>query len=73
MYDLVGNFAKQIGAKLVMGINAGPGPRLTSPDGITWAPDNLLRLLKYSISHQFPILGFEFGNEPNLFPSSQGI
>ena len=70
MFDQVGKFAKNINAKLVVGINAGLGPRLDiDPTGQKWSSTNLENFLKYLIKNDYPIEAFEFGNEPNLYPA----
>ena len=71
-------FASAINAKLLYGANAGLGPRLgnaTEPpshfitDPGQWMPDNFNVLAQYCLQKNCPIAGWEFGNEPNLFPS----
>jgi len=65
-YDNLNQFVAEIGYELVFGLNLGPGARLT--DSISsWNSTNAQDLLKYTAQMQYPVLGFELGNEPNLF------
>ncbi|HUO74534.1 MAG TPA: hypothetical protein VMU39_27435 [Solirubrobacteraceae bacterium] len=66
-WDHVGTFADALGLQIVLGINAGPGPRDTS---FNWTPDNARALLSYTAARRFPLAAVEFGNEPNLFALS---
>ena len=69
-WDSVGAFARTLALKLVLGINAGPGPRDAAG---SWVPDNARALLSYTASHGFPLTAVEFGNEPNLFSLVSGL
>jgi len=62
-WDGVNRFAQALGLEVVLGINAGPGPRDAAG---TWLPDNARRLLQYTASKGYPLAAVEFGNEPNL-------
>ncbi len=69
-WDSIGAFARSIGVRLVLGINAGPGPRDASGN---WLADNARALLSYTAGHHFPLAAVEFGNEPNLFSLVSGL
>jgi hypothetical protein len=66
-WDGVNQFAKTLGLKVVLGINAGPGPRSSSG---TWQAANARKLLTYTVGQNDPLAAVEFGNEPNLFALS---
>ncbi len=66
-WDGVNVFARALGLKVVLGVNAGPGPRNTAGD---WLPDNARQLLTYTARMKYPLAAVEFGNEPNLFALS---
>jgi heparanase 1 len=66
-WDNVGAFARALGLQIVLGINAGLGPREAA---FNWTPDNARALLSYTAAHGFPLAAVEFGNEPNLFALS---
>jgi hypothetical protein len=66
-WDGINDFATRLGLKVVLGINAGPGPRSASGQ---WLPDNARQLLAYTAAHRYPLAAVEFGNEPNLFALS---
>jgi hypothetical protein len=66
-WDGVNQFANALGLKVVLGVNAGPGPRSASG---TWLPGNARSLLQYTARRGFPLAALEFGNEPNLFALS---
>jgi heparanase 1 len=52
---------------VVLGLDAGPGPRSSSGD---WLAGNARQLLEYTVRHRYPLAAVEFGNEPNLFALS---
>jgi hypothetical protein len=66
-WDAVNVFAQALRLQIVLGINAGPGPRDAA--GV-WLPDNARALLGYTAGRGYPLAGVEFGNEPNLFALS---
>ncbi len=66
-WDGVNHFAQALGLEVVLGINAGPGPRDTAG---TWQPNNATELLGYTADRHYPLAAVEFGNEPNLFALS---
>jgi hypothetical protein len=66
-WDGVNNFARALGLEVVLGINAGPGPRDAAGD---WLSDNARQLLQYTVRMRYPLAAVEFGNEPNLFALS---
>ena len=66
-WDGVNQFARALGLDVVLGINAGPGPRNSA--GV-WLPDNAQQLLRYTVAKHDPLAAVEFGNEPNLFALS---
>ena len=66
-WDGVNHFAQALGLEVVLGINAGPGPRDAAG---TWQPNNATELLGYSAARHYPLAAVEFGNEPNLFALS---
>jgi len=63
-WDAVNAFARALQLQVVLGVNAGPGPRDAAGN---WLPDNARQLLSYTVSRGYPLAGVEFGNEPNLF------
>lgn len=66
--DSVMDFVKAIEIDQVFfGINAGPWVRNAS-QGWAWNPEHALPLMRYMKHREFPIAGYEFSNEPNLFP-----
>jgi hypothetical protein len=66
-WDGVNEFARALGFDVVLGLNAGPGPR--AADG-RWLADDARSLLRYAARMRYPLTGVEFGNEPNLFALS---
>ncbi len=66
-WDGVNQFARALGLEVVLGINAGPGPRNSA--GL-WLPNNARHLLQYTAAMRYPLAAVEFGNEPNLFALS---
>jgi hypothetical protein len=66
-WDGVNQFARALGLQVVLGINAGTGPR---DAGGAWVPDNARQLLQYTTAMHYPLAAVEFGNEPNLFAIS---
>ena len=64
-FDNLNNFVDEVGYQLVFGLNLGPGPRESYNISI-WDPTNAIELLNYASQKQ-SILGFELGNESNLF------
>lgn len=69
-WDAVNEFAGTLGLKVVLGVNAGPGPRDASG---SWVPGNARALLQYTASRGYPLAAVEFGNEPNLFSLVSGL
>jgi Glycosyl hydrolase family 79, N-terminal domain len=69
-WDAVNAFARGIGLQVVLGVNAGPGPR--DANG-AWLPDNARQLLQYTVNMRYPLAAVEFGNEPNLLSLVSGI
>lgn len=69
-FDDMTTFVQQVGYELVFGLNAGPGPRDENSISI-WNSTNAQELLNYA-KNVPSILGFELGNEPNLFFLSFG-
>lgn len=63
-WDAANRFAQDLGLKVVVGINAGPGPRDLA---YNWLPDNARTFLEYTRRQGYPLAGVEFGNEPNVF------
>jgi heparanase 1 len=66
-WDGVNQFARALGLEVVLGVNAGPGPRDASG---TWLSGNAHQLLRYTTAMHDPLAAVEFGNEPNLFALS---
>lgn len=66
-WDGIGSFARALGLDIVLGVNAGVGPR--SAAGV-WQADNATQLLTYTAAKRYPLAAVEFGNEPNLFAIS---
>ena len=84
VWDAVNEFAAAVGFEIVFGINAGAGPRTPSTGSISssnslsgdagpWTADNALEMIKYNQEHGFPVVGYEFGYEPDLFSSALNI
>ena len=69
-WDGVNDFAEVLGLKVVLGINAGTGPRTAAGK---WLPDNARQLLRYTARMRYPLAAVEFGNEPNLFSLVSGM
>jgi heparanase len=69
-WDAVNHFAQALGLQVVLGINAGPGPRDAAS---RWLPDNARTLLEYTRRMRYPLAGVEFGDEPNLFSLGSGL
>jgi heparanase 1 len=63
-WDAANAFARDLGLKIFVGINAGPGPRNLL---YQWVPDNARAFLTYSAQQNDPVAAVEFGNEPNVF------
>ena len=69
-WDRVNAFARTLDLGVVLGVNAGPGPRDAAGD---WLPGNALALLRYTVRRHDPLAAVEFGNEPNLFSLVSGM
>jgi len=69
-WDAVNVFARSVGLQVVLGVNAGPGPRSASG---AWLPDGARQLLRYTATMGYPLAAVEFGNEPNLFSLVSGM
>ena len=72
LWDLINRFALDVGFSIVFGVNAGEGPRSSSENKHVWTADNFETLLQYTTQHNYPVVGYEFSNEPNLFPLAFG-
>ena len=66
-WDRLNRFARSLGLEVVLGIDAGPGPR---NDAGEWLAGNAQELLRYTERMRYPLAAVEFGNEPNLFALS---
>jgi heparanase 1 len=67
MWDGVNGFAEAIGVTIFFGINAGYGAGVRGQGRKPWEPTMARELMLYSQARGFPLAGFEFSNEPNLF------
>jgi hypothetical protein len=72
LWHTVNTFAANAGFEVVFGINAGAGPR-GNTGFAPWNASNALSLMKYSAAQGYPIAGYEFGNEPDLFLTAMNI
>lgn len=71
VWDSVNEFAADVGFSIVFGINAGPGPRGGNGTA-AWDPSNALALMDYTRAKGYPVVGYEFGNEPGVFCACSG-
>ncbi len=62
-WDAANRFAAANGLRVIVGVNAGPGPRNADS---TWNPDNARALLGRAATIGLPTAVVSFGNEPNL-------
>ena len=69
-WDAVNAFARTFRLRVILGINAGPGPRDAAG---AWTPGNARELLEYTAQRAYPLPVVEFGNEPNLFSLVSGM
>ena len=67
MWDNVVDFVSSIGLKMFFGLNAGWGPGVRNNETHAWNASMAHMLLNYSAGKGWPIAGFEFSNEPNLY------
>ncbi len=65
-------FAAAADLRLIIGLNGGPGPRKDQLDG-KWNSTNAVELLNFLDALSCPVLGYELGNEPNLFVLNFGV
>ena len=63
IWNKVLKFANEMDMKLFVNINAGKGPR--DKKGL-WEPSNANEFINYNLERTNNIIGYEFGNEPNI-------
>jgi hypothetical protein len=72
VWDLLVQFAASVGTGIVFGLNAGPWVRNASTNA--WIPDMANAFIEYNEArHRGAMTGYEFGNEPNLYPSTFNV
>jgi heparanase 1 len=69
-WDEIIAFTEEIGARLCMTLNAGPGARKKDS---TWRRKNARRLIRYSRKHQQQEAVWELGNEVNAYIFFHGL
>ena len=67
VWDMTAQFAMDIDFQIAFGINLGPGPR--DQETGAWRPDNALEFMNYTKAKGYPVIGYEAGNEPDMFDS----
>lgn len=69
-WDAANAFAQRNNLKMIFTLNAGPASRNSSG---AWDPENAESLLKYSAEKEYPIAGWELGNEVNIYWFVHGL
>lgn len=64
IWDNINDFAIEVGFDLLFTLNAGPGPR---DENDQWTPEMASELIEYTVSQDYPVAVWEFGNEINGF------